>query len=139
MIHLLQTGFHQTLGNYWLLILRILTAAFMLTHGVPKLVRLFDAGEIKFGDPIGLGPALSLTMAVFAEFFCSILIGIGLFTRLASIPLIITMMVAGFIVHGSDPFGRKELALLYLIIYITLLVFGGGKYSVDRLLFDKKK
>ena len=133
----LQTGFNTTTANIWLFILRILVSAFMLTHGLPKLYRLFEEGDIKFGDPIGLGPAASLILAVFAEFFCSILVGLGLFTRLATIPLAATMMVAAFISHGSDPFSRKELALLYLLMYVTLLIFGGGKYSIDYFLFNK--
>jgi putative oxidoreductase len=94
-------------------------------------------GEIRFADPFGLGVTLSLFLVVFAEFFCSILIGFGIGTRLATLPLIITMFVAAFIAHGPDPFGKKELALLYLVIYIFLLVAGSGKYSVDYYLSRK--
>jgi len=116
------------------LVLRITLAVFMLTHGWPKFLRLLEGGEIQFGDPIGLGPTLSLILTVFAEFFCSILIGIGLGTRLAAIPLIITMAVAAFVAHGGDPFRQKEVALLYLLFYITLLVVGSRKYSIDSFL-----
>jgi len=115
-------------------ILRICIAAFMITHGWPKLLRLLEGGEIQFGNPIGLGPTLSLILVVFAEFFCSVLIGIGLGTRLASIPLIFTMLVAAFIAHADDPFRQKEMALLYLLFYIFLLVVGSRKYSIDYLL-----
>lgn len=108
----------------------------MLTHGFPKLQRLL-AGEMQFGDPLGLGPEISLVLAVFAEFFCSILIVLGLGTRLAVIPSIVTMAVAAFIAHGADPFGRKELALLYLVGYVVLLLSGSGKFSVDRIISRK--
>jgi putative oxidoreductase len=135
---ILNTDYNKVLANLWLLILRLSAGGFMLTHGYPKLTRLFDGGEIKFGDPIGIGPAASLVLAVFAEFLCAILVGLGLFTRLSSIPLIITMLVAAFIAHGEDPFGRKELALMYLLVYVTLLVFGGGKYSMDWMIAGKK-
>jgi len=118
-------------------ILRICIAAFMITHGWPKLLRLLEGGEIQFGNPIGLGPTLSLILVVFAEFFCSVLIGIGLGTRLASIPLIFTMLVAAFIAHADDPFRQKEMALLYLLFYILLLVVGSRKYSLDYLLTRK--
>lgn len=134
---LFSNQFNTPLADIWLVLLRVFSAAFMLTHGYPKLTRLFAEGEIQFGDPIGIGPAASLTLAVFAEFFCSILVGLGLFTRLAAIPLMITMSVAAFIAHGADPFGRKEMALLYLLLFTTLLVFGAGKYSLDRLLGKK--
>lgn len=122
-----------------LLLLRITVAAFMLTHGLPKLTKLLAGGEIKFADPLGFGPELSLFLAVFAEFVCSILVGIGLATRLAAIPLMVTMAVAAFISHGADPFGRKELALIYLLIYIFLFLAGSGKYSVDHIISKRIK
>jgi putative oxidoreductase len=137
MKRLLQFGFNQITRDFWILLYRILIAAFMLTHGLPKLQRLLAGGEIRFGDPIGLGPEASLALAVFAEFFCSILVALGLGTRLASIPLVITMAVAAFIAHGSDPFGRKELALLYMISFLTIFFLGGGKFSLDHLITRK--
>ncbi len=137
MIRLLQTGTREESLNILILFLRIAIAALMITHGLPKLSKLLEGGEIQFGDPIGLGPTLSLILVVFSEFFCSILIGIGLGTRLASIPLMITMFVAAFITHGPDPFGKKEMALLYLLFYLTLLIIGSRKYSIDYLLTRK--
>src|SRR5687768_3742038 len=95
--------------DVWLLILRILVASFMLSHGLPKFYKLMAGGEIEFRDPIGLGPAASLTLTAFAEAVCSTFILIGLGTRIAVIPLIITMAVVSFIVHGEDPFAKKEL------------------------------
>ncbi|KKK76887.1 hypothetical protein LCGC14_2859120 [marine sediment metagenome] len=135
---ILQTEFNQDTKDFWILLLRLLVAAFMLTHGISKFNSLIAEGEIKFGDPIGIGPVASLVLAVFAQVFCSILVGIGLGTRYATIPLIITMAVAGFITLGADPFGRKELALLYLLTYVTLFFLGGGKYSVDYLISRKR-
>jgi len=131
---LFQTGTREEYLDILVLVLRVSIAAFMITHGWPKLSKLLAGGEIQFGDPIGLGMTLSLILTVFAEFVCSVLIGIGLGTRLASIPLIFTMLVAAFISHGPDPFKRKETALLYLLIYLTLFVIGSRKYSIDYLL-----
>ncbi len=125
--------------DFILLLARIGVAAFMLTHGFPKLMKLMAGGEIRFADPFGFGMTFSLVLAVFAEFFCSILIGLGIGTRLAAIPLIVTMSIAAFVAHGPDPFGKKELALLYLIIYIFLLFTGSGKFSVDYLISRKSK
>jgi putative oxidoreductase len=137
MKRLFQTGTPEGWIDLAVLVLRISAAAFMIIHGYPKLERLLEGGEIRFGDPIGLGPTLSLVLVVFAEFFCSIFIAIGLGTRLASIPLIITMAVAAFVAHGSDPFNSKEKALLYLLIYTVLLITGSRKYSMDHLLFGR--
>lgn len=137
MKRLFLTGIREEYLDILLLVLRLAIAALMIRHGLPKLSKLLEGGEIQFGNPIGLGPGISLALAVFAEVFCSVLIGIGLGTRLASIPLMFTMIVAAFIAHGADPFARKEMAILYLLFYITLFFTGSGKYSLDFLLTRK--
>ena len=139
MRRLFQVGTKEAHLDILVLLLRISIAAFMITHGWPKFLKLLEGGEIQFGNPIGLGPALSFILVVFAEFFCSVLIGIGLGTRLATIPLMFTMFVAAFISHGDDPFRRKETALLYILLYITLLVTGSRKYSIEYLISRKKQ
>ncbi|GAB3229163.1 DoxX family protein [Algoriphagus aestuariicola] len=116
-----------------LLILRLGAGAMMLTHGIPKIMRFFSGNEIKFADPFGLGPEISLAMAAFAEGICSILVILGFKTRLASIPIILTMLTAAFYAHWDDPFGRKELPLLFCVVFISLLLTGGGAYSLDNL------
>jgi putative oxidoreductase len=118
------------------LLLRIGAAALIMTHGIPKLMRILD-GNFNFGDPLGLGPTLSLILVTFAEAFCAILVLMGLFTRVALIPLIINMTVIVFVAHADDPFGRKELPLLFLINFIVLFFTGPGKYSLDKKLFGK--
>jgi len=132
-----QTRIYSTNVNIGLLLLRLSAGGFMLSHGYPKLQRLLS-GDMGFGDPLGLGPEVSLVLAVFAEFFCSILLMLGLGTRLATLPLIVTMAVAAFIAHGSDPFGRKELALMYLVSYVVILLNGAGKISLDQLIGKKR-
>ena len=134
MKRLFNTNLNLESTHLILLLVRITVAAFMLTHGYPKLQKLLAGGEIQFGDPIGVGVHTSLVLAVFAEFACSILIFLGLATRLATLPLIVTMAIAVFIVHATDAFGNKELGLLYLLIYLVLLVVGAGKYSIDQLI-----
>ena len=105
----------------------------MLTHGWPKLMRLIDGGEVVFPDPLGIGVIASLIFATLAEFLGSIFIMLGVATRMASLALIFTMVVAVFMVHADDPFARKELGLLYMLVYIVLLIMGSGKYSLDKL------
>ena len=96
-----------------LLITRIGVSAFMLTHGLPKLMMLFGEGPVQFPGVMGMGPELSLALAVFAEVLCSILIIVGLGTRLASIPLIVTMVIAVFYIHAADPFAVQLLRCVY--------------------------
>ncbi len=122
-----------------LLLLRITIGSFMLFHGITKLQTLFSGAPIQFPDPLGVGATASLAFAVFAEVGCSILILVGLATRLAVIPLIITMLIAAFIILGTQGFLKQELALIYLLVYITLFVTGSGKYSVDRLIAGNLK
>jgi putative oxidoreductase len=136
-MRIFSTSIPESFAHLALFVVRIATGAFMLTHGIPKLGRLTSGEEIQFADPFGLGPAVSLILVVFAEVICSILIILGLGTRLASIPLMVAMAVAAFHAHADDPFGTKEKPLLFLLLFILLFVFGSGKYSVDRMLFKK--
>lgn len=112
-------------------ILRVGGAALILAHGIPKLIKVFE-GDFSFADPIGLGTELSLILSAFAEGICGILLLLGLWTRLATIPLIINMAVAVLFAHAGDPFGVKEKALLFLLIFIVLFFTGGSKYSLDK-------
>ncbi len=114
-----------------LLIIRIVFGASMVIgHGWGKLMSYGERLD-SFPDPLGLGSPISLTLAVFAEFFCAVAVVIGFATRFAVIPLIITMLVAIFVVHISDPFSRMEKAILFLFPYIALLISGPGRYSID--------
>lgn len=123
------------MNSFGLFIMRVTSGAFMLFgHGLPKLNRLFSSGDIKFGDPLGIGTIPSLSLTVFAEFFCSILLILGFFTRGALIPLIIAMAVAGFIHHASDPFLQKEKAFLFLLIFVVQFLSGSGKYSLNNII-----
>lgn len=118
------------LKNVGLAVLRIGASALMLTHGYGKLLKLIN-GE-GFGNPIGIGATPSLFLTVIGEFVCPFLIIIGFKTRWAAIPTAITMAVAAFVVHGADPFKKKELALIYLLIFVVIALLGPGKYSIDK-------
>lgn len=121
----------ETFVDAGLLVLRLGFAGIMLfAHGLPKLSGFAEISD-KFPDPLGIGSPMSLTFAVMGEFFASIAICIGLFTRYAAIPFAITMVVAAFIHHGADPFKQQEKAILFLIASIAIILAGPGKYSVD--------
>ena len=119
----------QDLG---LLLVRLLSGGMMLTHGLPKFDRLFGEGPVKFADPFGLGPEISLVLVIFAEVACSIFVMIGFKTRWATIPLMTTMLVAAFCAHADDPFGDKELPLLFFTVFLSILISGPGRYSVNQ-------
>ncbi|PKK83259.1 MAG: DoxX family protein [candidate division Zixibacteria bacterium HGW-Zixibacteria-1] len=129
----------ETFLNSWgLLILRVGVGSMMLlSHGWGKLMNFSEIAP-KFADPLGFGTTASLGLVVFAEVFASLALIFGFMTRLATFPLIITMLVAVFLIHAGDPFGRKELPLMFLISYVTILISGPGKFSLDRLMFKKQ-
>lgn len=133
------TKINEEAVQFALLLFRVFLGIVMMTHGYPKLQKLMAGGNIEFMDFLGLGPAISLVLVVFAEFVCSIFLILGLFTRWMLIPLIITMLVAVFGVHINDSFGKMELGLLYLVGYIVLMIIGPGRYSIDGLIAKRKE
>ncbi|WP_185288189.1 DoxX family protein [Chryseobacterium lactis] len=121
------------------LAVRVFIGFAMLSHGFPKLQMLLAGGKIEFFDFMGLGPQISLILTVFAEFVCSILLILGLFTRVSLGFLIFTMAMAAFVVHGSDAFDKREMSLIYLSVYLLLMVIGAGKVSVDHMIERRKR
>lgn len=125
--------------DWALLVLRICAGGLMaINHGWGKLLKLFGDEPIKFADVLGMGATASLSLAVLAEFVASVFIVFGLLTRLSTIPAMITMAVAAFMIHWSDPFQKKELALIYLVMFLIIFLMGPGRLSLDWKIFGKK-
>ena len=126
-------------ANFALLVLRLWIGLEMLIlHGYDKLVH-FSIYAQKFPDPFGIGQHASLGLSVFAEFFASVLIILGLLTRWSALVLIINMTVAFIGVHKAALTGDHsgELAFLYLMAYVVLFLAGPGRVSADKILFGK--
>lgn len=108
----------------------------MLDYGFFKLTHYAQMQQ-QFGDPVGLGKSVSLALVVFAEFFCAAFVVLGLFTRLACIPIVITMGVAFFKIHkmsfGAVP-GSGQMALIFFLAFLAILFTGPGKISIDRFI-----
>lgn len=120
------------MNNIGLLLLRIVFCGAMIYgHGLGKLNKLI-AGNLKFSDPIGIGEAPTLFLAVFSEFIAPIFILIGFKTKFFSFFPAATMFVAAFVVHLGDPFSRIEKALLFLAVFVFFMISGPGKYSIDK-------
>jgi len=119
--------------NAAMLTLRLSFGILMMMHGYDKLTH-FSEYQAKFMNFIGIGQSASLALVVFAEFFCSLFLILGLFTRLATIPLIIATCVMVFMAHKGDVFGEAQTAALYLTGYLVLLFAGPGKVSVDSMI-----
>lgn len=132
---LFSTSYSTGAFNTAMLVLRLGLGILMIHHGYDKLVH-FEATKANMINFLGMGQTMSLALVVFAEFFCSLFLILGLFTRMATIPLIITMCVAIFKVHNSNVFtdDHGQMAALYLTGYVALLLTGPGKVSVDGMI-----
>lgn len=118
------------------LVLRVSAGGTMFwQHGWPKLMSFAERTD-SFADPFGLGSTFSLILIVFAEVVCAALVVLGLWTRAALIPLIIGMAVIVFMVKGDADFKEKELAMIYMCAFITLLLTGSGRFAVGRISFS---
>ena len=129
---LLSINYSAGAFNFAMLLLRLTFGALMMNHGFGKLTH-FNEMSSKMPHFLGMSGTITLALLVFAEFFCSLFIILGLFTRLACIPLIIAMSYALFSSHHGDIFKEGEMATLYLGAYIVLLLLGPGKVSVDGM------
>lgn len=131
---LFSTKVSETTLSVALLIFRVgVASAMMIQHGLDKL-KTFSTKSAKWPDPFGVGHPTSLSLTIFAEFFCAAFIIIGLFTRLAAIPLVIAMGVALFIAHKGQFFGAGENAGIYFLCFLTILLTGPGRFSLDRFI-----
>ncbi len=129
---LLSTKYSAGAFNTAMLALRLIAGLLMLQHGYEKLSH-FDATMHDMINFLGVGQKASTVLVIFAEFFCSCLLIIGLFTRFACIPLIITMAVAMWKVHHND-YLHEDAVSLYIAAYATLLLVGPGKISIDSMI-----
>ncbi|MFT4734748.1 MAG: putative oxidoreductase [Arcticibacterium sp.] len=118
-------------------ILRVGIGILMVTHGYPKLLKILN-NQFSFADPIGFGETTSLVLAVFAEFFCSLLLVLGFLTRPALFFLIFTMTIVVCVVKIDQGLVEMEKGLLFLLPFISLFIWGPGRYSLDFYIFGKK-
>ncbi len=117
-----------------LLFARLAGALLLLTvHGLPKLAH-WRTELAHIDDPLGLGPQLTLACALFAEIVCPLLIAAGLFTRLACLPVVFLLAVSMVLVHPDWTLEQGQFGWLLIIVFGTLALAGGGRYSADARL-----
>ncbi len=129
---------HGNLLSFIILNFRSFCGLMMLPYGYGKIVNYDKYAADFFGDPIGIGDIPSLWLTIFAQTVCPVTLLLGFQTRLSAAILAFNMLVA-VKYHFFDPFSIKVLPVLYLGMYLIQLLLGAGKYSLDYLLFDKKK
>jgi putative oxidoreductase len=133
MSKLLSTKYSTGAFNLGMLVLRLGIGILLAAHGFDKLTH-FSTIQPHFINFMGLGQTVSLSLAIFAEFFCSIFLILGLFTRLACIPVLILMSVILLKVTHGDVFDHGETPSLYFAATLALLFCGPGKISLDGMI-----
>jgi putative oxidoreductase len=138
----------QTNGDTSTLILRVLLGIVFLPHGLQKVFGLFGGygytGTIGFfTGTLGIS-ALFAFLAIAAEFLGSLGLITGLFTRIAALGIGVMISVAALMLHVQNGFfmnwfGNQkgegfEYHILVAAIAATLVIRGGGKWSLDRVL-----
>ena len=114
-----------------LLIVRVVFGVMLMNHGIDKWAKYQELSAV-FPAPLGIGHPLSQKITIIGELTSNMAFIIGFLYRLAMIPMIFTMCVAFFIVHADDPFAVKELAFVYLVVFVLMYIVGPGKFAVDR-------
>lgn len=114
-----------------LLFARIAGAALLLwVHGLPKLLH-WQEELAHIDDPLGMGRGLTLACALFAEIVCPLLVAAGLFTRLATLPVLFLLLVSMLLVHPEWSIAEGQFGWLLLIVFGTVALSGAGRYSLD--------
>lgn len=117
-----------------LLFARIAGAALLLwVHGLPKLLH-WQEELAHIDDPLGMGRGLTLACALFAEIVCPLLVAMGLFTRLATLPVLFLLLVSMLLVHPEWSIAEGQFGWLLLIVFGTIALSGAGRYSIDSKL-----
>lgn len=133
MSKLLSTKYSTGAFNLGTLILRLGIGILLASHGFDKLTH-FNTIQPHFINFMGIGQTVSLCLAIFAEFFCSIFLILGLFTRLSCIPILILMSVILVKVMHGNIFGDGQLPALFFAATLTLLFCGPGEISIDGMI-----
>ena len=130
---LFSTRYNAGAYNTALLVLRLGFGILLAHHGYLKLSN-FQQTESFMADFMGIGKSASTALFIFAELFCGSLVILGLFTRLACVPIIIMFLFIIFKMGHADFFGKEELPTAYIIPFIALLFTGAGKFSIDNMI-----
>lgn len=125
------SNFNDRTPDLGLLFLRASGALFVLfVHGLPKLLD-FKAQLSLIEDPFHIGATLTLSMAIFAEVLCPLLILTGALARLACLPILFLLLVALVVVHGDWSVEQGQFGWLLIIIFTSVLIAGPGRLSLN--------
>jgi putative oxidoreductase len=117
--------------------LRVLVGMMMIYHGTPKVFEgtsgLSEALASR-GWPL---PWLLGVLTAYTEFAGGILLTVGFLTRPVAVAMAVLFFIITFVFHGGDPFGDKELPLLYFVLSVAIVLYGPGRVSVDQYVINR--
>ncbi len=133
--------------NLGLLLIRIIIGLLMAFYGYEKLIHFnemaasdFWAKNVSF---LGMKGSIPLALTVFAEFFCSLFLIVGLFTRINLFFLMFCMAYIFLVIFpfsildkGDNGYQFND-AFVYFVIYLGLFFTGPGDYSLDAKILKK--
>jgi putative oxidoreductase len=123
----------QAYPDAGLLLLRLAGAFLLLyVHGLPKLFH-YSSELQHIEDPFNMGANLTLSLAIFSEVLCPLLIAAGIFTRLACLPIVFLLLVAMVLVHPEWSIAEGQFGWLLLTIFASIAVAGPGRYSLQSM------
>lgn len=124
----------------FLAIVRIATGIIILNHGL----EVFNAASME-GTIAWIAGEINIPMAGYlvylakwVELVGGILLILGLFTRLAALFLFVTMLFIVVVINRFSIFGNGELSFVHLLLYLAIIIEGGGKFSLDHYFFGKR-
>lgn len=124
-------GSGSSASDFGLLMLRLfLGINLFLRHGLEKITH-FSQMSSHFPNPLHIGSHTSLIYALISDAICSLLVTIGLGTRVAAFVILVNISVVFYFVDHHSLYGHGELLLIYIGGFLALVCTGGGRFSLD--------
>lgn len=142
MIKELLMAHSEYLKDLCILVIRVGIGAIFVRHGFPKIIKGPEEW-LWFGNQMSnlgiyFAPVFWGFMAVMSEFLGGIFLMIGLGTRVAAFSIACVMLVAVVMhINKGDTYGYISHPLALLVVFVGLMIAGGGKYSLDYSLFTR--
>lgn len=122
-----------------ILFLRVFIGGVMLLHMIGKL-QDYDNYVLNFQSIVGLNHATSFALSILFEGLFAVMIIMGVGTRLAASLMAIVMIVSicEALMQGTVTDAESKLEFIYIGIYITLVISGGGRYAISTMFLNRK-
>jgi len=123
----------------FMIIVRIMTGIIIANYGLEVFSKEHMSGNVKWLTDIHFPlPFIMAYIGKGIEFVGGVMLVLGLLTRLSCIALIADMMVIIFIMGHGKIFGDEQLAFLLMLLFIVFAINGAGRWSIDKVIFDRK-